>query len=100
MSQKTMMDDELAYDDQAVRDTSVCRDVARHLGEVIRGKRVHDLSCDPRVKLAVAFVVGERFWQTRWMTDAEVWQWLDRLHQIAVLDYGLHQTFGDLLIEG
>lgn len=95
-----MIENEMPCDDQAIRNACVCREVARHLGEVIRGKRVHDLSCNPRVKLAVAFVVGERFWQTRWMTDAEVWQWLDRLHQIAALDYGLHQTFGDLPIDG
>ena len=96
-----MIDETVRHDEyQSMRNDCVRRDVARHLGEVIRGTRVHDLSCDPRVKVAVAFVVGVRFWRTRWMTDAEVWQWLDRLHQIAVLDYGLHHTFGDLPIDG
>lgn len=85
---------------QSMRNDYVCRDVARHLGEVIRGKRVHNLSCDPRVKLAVAFVVGVRSWHTRWATDAEVWQRLDLEHRVAVFDYGLHDTFGDLPIDG
>ncbi|MFL0693684.1 MAG: hypothetical protein ACJLUP_16770 [Agrobacterium tumefaciens] len=85
---------------QSVRNDCVSRDVARHLGEVIRGKRVHDLSCDPRVKLAVAFVVGVRSWQTRWATDAEVWQWLGLTHRLAVMDFGPHPTFGDLSVDG
>jgi len=96
VNQKTMIVDEMPYDEQPFRDACVCRDVARHLGEVIRGARVHDLSCDPRVKFAVAFVVGVRFWQTRWATDAEVWQWLGLKHRLAVMDFGHHPTFGDL----
>jgi len=95
-----MIDETVRHDEyQSMRNDCVCRDVARHLGEVIRGKPLRQLSCETSVKLTVAFVVGVRFWNTRWATDSEVWKRLDLTHRVAVLDYGLHHTFGDLPID-
>lgn len=83
---------QLSKDDQSIRHDSVYLEIGRGVAAVARGRLVHDLECSPTIRMAIAFVVGDRVWNLNW-SDEAIWQKLDRWQRLAVLDHGVHPTF-------